>query len=577
MLWILEDFKDSAMNITQMGIQNLKSGSMKLETKGKSIQQINQELANTKAEKFISFDTYYNISPSHYSTTLAGISSRNRDEPNSTHGFVSWEQEQDRSPLNVELNSLGQSKTLKTAMGQAEVYLDYFGDGLESSLGISQIQKMGDLFRLDSNGDGFLNRDDEMFSKLKIKVDKGNGESKIANLSDVVGTIDLYDFIKGYDKNNASQIKEWRDNYRTERQIMINGKMTLNSFYPYEDIRLYRDDEMKLFPPEQRYKQIKQEDIRAMFEAYGDSEGWINLKDKAVNEALFASGDIITNFAYKKTNLAGVEVLEEFNVVDRLDNGSRTPKYEGMNIREFEEAWYRDHPRETNYEQGYTEAFNELYNNYYRFKESFESKKAEFLNDEFVAQEYKDKIAQMDKSAEMRAIEEEFEKITGMGFSEARFEEIKNAINDPIKQKETIAAMSDLDAVTSMKLEKDGRITLRFDSGREILVEGLYNDTGELHITKKGERASISLEAQSMTNKELNNLDFKEYGIKKGDNIISLQEIGAKMIERLNNANGKFLGFVITTHSNKEIIVDNLYNIFTLDLLNQQRTFEAEI
>ena len=567
MLWILEDFKDSAMNITQMGIQNLKSGSMKLETKGKSIQQINQELANTKVEQFLSGTPTPKVYGSYSRNTLMGIVEKN----------LSTSQVLDRYISDIELNSLGQSKTLKTAMGQAEIYLDYFGNGLESNLGISQIQKMGDLFRLDSNGDGFLNRDDEMFSKLKIKVNKGNGESKIANLSDVVGTIDLYDFIKGYDKNNASQIKEWRDNFHTERQIMINGKMTLNSFYPYEDIRLYRDDEMKLFPPEQRYKQIKQEDIRAMFEAYGDSEGWINLKDKAVNEALFASGDIITNFAYKKTNLAGVEVLEEFNVVDRLDNGSRTPKYEGMNIREFEEAWYRDHPRETNYEQGYAEAFNELYNNYYRFKESFESKKAEFLNDEFVAQEYKDKIAQMDKSAEMRAIEEEFENITGMGFSEARFEEIKNAINDPIKQKETIAAMSDLDAVTSMKLEKDGRITLRFDSGREILVEGLYNDTGELHITKKGERASISLEAQSMTNKELNNLDFKEYGIKEGDNIISLQEIGAKMIERLNNANGKFLGFVITTHSNKEIIVDNLYNIFTLDLLNQQRTFEAEI
>ena len=567
MLWILEDFKDSAMNITQMGIQNLKSGSMKLETKGKSIQQINQELANTKVEQFLSGTPTPKVYGSYSRNTLMGIVEKN----------LSTSQVLDRYISDIELNSLGQSKTLKTAMGQAEIYLDYFDDGLESNLGISQIQKMGDLFRLDSNGDGFLNRDDTMFSKLKIKVDKGNGESKIANLSDVVGTIDLYDFIKGYDKNNASQIKEWRDNFHTERQIMINGKMTLNSFYPYEDIRLYRDDEMKLFPPEQKYKQIKQEDIRAMFEAYGDSEGWINLKDKAVNEALFASGDIITNFAYKKTNLAGVEVLEEFNVVDRLDNGSRTPKYEGMNIREFEEAWYRDHPRETNYEQGYAEAFNELYNNYYRFKERFESKKAEFLNDEFVAQEYKDKIAQMDKSAEMRAIEEKFEKITGMGFSEARFEEIKNAINDPIKQKETIAAMSDLDAVTSMKLEKDGRITLHFDSGREILVEGLYNDTGELHITKKGERASISLEAQSMTNKELNNLDFKEYGIKEGDNIISLQEIGAKMIERLNNTNGKFLGFVITTHSNKEIIVDNLYNIFTLDLLNQQRTFEAEI
>ena len=51
MLWILEDFKDSAMNITQMGIQNLKSGKMKLETKDKSIQQINQKLEKQKTEK----------------------------------------------------------------------------------------------------------------------------------------------------------------------------------------------------------------------------------------------------------------------------------------------------------------------------------------------------------------------------------------------------------------------------------------------------------------------------------------------------------------------------------------------
>lgn len=101
---------------------------------------------------------------------------------------------------------------------------------------------------------------------------------------------------------------------------------------------------MSLFPHEQHYKEIDKKDIRDMFEAYADSEGWINLKDKEVNEALFASGDFITNFAYKKTNLAGVEVLEEFKVVDRLDNGSRPSSfYDGLNIREFEEKYNRLH------------------------------------------------------------------------------------------------------------------------------------------------------------------------------------------------------------------------------------------
>ena len=45
---------------------------------------------------------------------------------------LSTSQVLDRYISDIELNSLGQSKTLKTAMGQAEIYLDYFGNGLES-------------------------------------------------------------------------------------------------------------------------------------------------------------------------------------------------------------------------------------------------------------------------------------------------------------------------------------------------------------------------------------------------------------------------------------------------------------
>ncbi len=163
-----------------------------------------------------------------------------------------------------------------------------------------------------------------------------------------------------------------------------------------------------------------------------------------------------------------------------------------------------------------------------------------------------------------------------MEFSEERLGILKKLINDPLKQKDTIAVMSDTDAVTSMRLEKDGGITLRFDLGREILVEGLYNETGELHITQKGERASISLETQTMDNEELNELDFSQYGILDGENIVSLQEMGAKMIERFVNSNGGFAGFVMTT-DNGQIIADNLFNIYTLSFINKNRTLEMDV
>lgn len=477
----------------------------------------------------------------------------------------------------LQINALGESTKLRTAMGDAEVFLDMFGDN--DSLGLGEVGKLGNLFSFDSNGDGFLNHEDELFSKLKIRVDKGNGEFRIANLSDVVSQIDLYDFVKGYDKSigydglTLAEIKQYRANYHFQK---IPNEMKLD---PYTDIRAFRGGEMSLFPPEQHYKRIDDKDIRAMFEAYADKEGWINLQDKEVNEALFASGDFITNFAYKKTNLAGVEVLEEFNIVDRLDNGSRpSPFYEGTNIREFEEKWNRIHPNtRPSYEERYKEAFDYLYDSYYQNKASFEESKQKLLENEYVDEELKDKINALEESSAMGAIRQQFYDITGIEFSEERLEKLKSALENPQVAKEAIAAMKDTDAVTSMRLENDGRILLRFDSGREILVDGLYNDTGELLITKKGDRASESLSARSMSDEELSKIDFSEYGIKQGEDIVSLQDIGAEMIRKLVNENGKFLGFVINIAGQKqEQIVENLYNIYTINNFNKTRNFQLE-
>lgn len=128
-----------------------------------------------------------------------------------------------------------------------------------------------------------------------------------------------------------------------------------------------------------------------------------------------------------------------------------------------------------------------------------------------------------------------------------------------------------------MRLEKDGRILLRFESGREILVNGLYNETGELYITKRGDRAALSLEARSKSDEELSKIDFSEYGIKQGDDIVSLQDIGAQMIHKLMDNNNKFLGFVISVAGQKqEMIVENLYNLYTINHLNKERSFALE-
>ena len=78
-----------------------------------------------------------------------------------------------------------------------------------------------------------------------------------------------------------------------------------------------------------------------------------------------------------------------------------------------------------------------------------------------------------------------------------------------------------------MKLNKNGTITLKFDSGRELEVKEIYSDTGKLisKDDKDSKRASINLDAKAMNDVELNRLDFKDIGIKKDEKISSLKEL----------------------------------------------------
>ena len=163
----------------------------------------------------------------------------------------------------------------------------------------------------------------------------------------------------------------------------------------------------------------------------------------------------------------------------------------------------------------------------------------------------------------MIAMESEFEKATGLEFSLENLERVKHAFESDTSK--AAAALKDTDSVIAMKLNKNGTITLKFDSGRELEVKEIYNDTGKLisKDDKDSKRASINLDAKAMNDVELNRLDFKDIGIKQDDKISSLKELGAKLVKNLSD---KFTSkFLIGLENGKSITTKEIYNITYLE------------
>ena len=167
------------------------------------------------------------------------------------------------------------------------------------------------------------------------------------------------------------------------------------------------------------------------------------------------------------------------------------------------------------------------------------------------------------KSSYMIAMESEFEKATGLEFSLENLERVKHAFESDTSK--AAAALKDTDSVIAMKLNKNGTITLKFDSGRELEVKEIYSDTGKLisKDDKDSKRASINLDAKAMNDVELNRLDFKDIGIKQDDKISSLKELGAKLVKNLSD---KFTSkFLIGLENGKSITTKEIYNITYLE------------
>ena len=249
--------------------------------------------------------------------------------------------------------------------------------------------------------------------------------------------------------------------------------------------------------------------------------------------------------------------LSEFNPI--IEPSKDYKKDENFSYTKFQKdsfmKFYKDYNAEFD---AYNKMIENLGNNLKKFEEN--------------ADAYISKLEKT-KSAKMIAMENEFKQATGLEFSISNLKKVKKAF---ITNEATAAAsLQDSDSVIAMKLNKDGTIRLKFDSGREIDVKELYNDTGKLN-TSSELKTSTNLEAKEMNNVQLNSLDFKDIGFMQGDKIVSLKDAGAIAIANLSN---KFESkFLISLNNGKSISTREIYNISYLenDLKSKEKIDERD-
>lgn len=380
--------------------------------------------------------------------------------------------------------------------------------------GVGNIGYMGQLINLDDNQDGFLDSSDEFFSKLKLKGYNSKGEEVILKFSDVYNSLDLTKFV-----NTQKDVEENIKKYGYNKGNLESGT--------------------SLFRPEESYKKLndtQKDQIRKMFAENADESGWIDLTktykdeyhlEKLTFEKLLKSLD----FAYSKTDLNGGLKLERL----------RFSGYDGRDDKKY--------GKQEGYLAGLQNRFNKMYNDYYN-------------NDK----------------ADKLAIRREFQAITGMKFSEANFREFYNGLNSSSTAMKYASALRDVDSVVGMKLEDNGMLTLKFDSGRtmRLSLDELYTSNGDFNdLTERNERANAFSEAMSFDEEDLNKLDFNKIGadINGNGSITSLAELGVELIRKLSFQNGRS-AFILTTGDGKELVANALHKMQNVE--NMIRFSELE-
>ncbi|WP_063998853.1 hypothetical protein [Campylobacter hyointestinalis] len=173
------------------------------------------------------------------------------------------------------------------------------------------------------------------------------------------------------------------------------------------------------------------------------------------------------------------------------------------------------------------------------------------------------------KSTRMLKIESEFTAITGLNFTLENLQKVKDSFAKDIAN--TANMLKDTDALTAIKINKNGTFTLKFNSGREIIVNELYKDSG------KAFDVELNLNAKYASQIELNqDIDLVVSAAKIQDKITGqteikpLKDLGVEIIKKLSNNK-----FALQTNEGRSIIVDQIYTMFN-QILNQDNKQNQE-
>ena len=423
-------------------------------------------------------------------------------------------------PNSYYLNSYANSNLINTKFGKAEIFLDLAGNNDE--LGIGTLNKNAQLFRFDSDGNGFVDKNDMYFDKLKIRAYDKDGNEIIKKLSDVVDRIDLKDFIDS--KENA--IKKWDkqvSNYGWDEKTYNTSYEYISSYNPYSH-----------FKAEVRYQSMNENDLKELAKLAGN-DGWIDAS-KLKN---------LANLAYAKINFDGNYKLEELNyATDKTSkNGDQYLKFKAL---------YDDYMAELNALNGFFDSYKQV------------------ASDEIMA-EFGDIINNPEfKSSKMLKIQSEFMAITGLKFSLENLQKVKDSFE--ADKKAAANMLIDTDSLTAIRINENGTFTLRFNSGREINVSKLYKDSGKAY------ELALNVNADFMDEKELNEkIDLSVSVVKIKNETTgkleekSLKDLGVELIQKTTN--GKL--FILRTKEGKSIVVNQIYTKTQNEAQNNQNAQNA--
>ena len=423
-------------------------------------------------------------------------------------------------PHETYLNSYANSNLINTKFGKAEIFLDLAGNN--DKLGIGTLNKNAQLFRFDSDGNGFVDKNDMYFDKLKIRAYDKDGNEIIKKLGDVVDRIDLKDFIDS--KENA--IKKWNkqvSNYGWDEKTYNASYEYISSYNPYSH-----------FKAEVRYQSMNENDLKELAKLAGN-DGWIDAS-KLKN---------LANLAYAKINFDGNYKLEELNYAK-----DQTSKNSDQYLK-FK-ALYDDYMAELNALNGFFDSYKQV------------------ASDEIMA-EFGDIINNPEfKSSKMLKIQSEFVAITGLKFSLENLQKVKDSFE--ADKKAAANMLMDTDSLTAIRINENGTFTLRFNSGREINVSKLYKDSG------KAFNEALNVNADFMDEKELNEkIDLSVSMVKIKNETTgkleekSLKDLGVELIQKTTN--GKL--FILRTKEGKSIVVNQIYTKTQNEAQNNQNAQNA--